>query len=220
LGGEKTLMDFTNRGGNAPIANQPLNTPSNNMPTFPNNSVGNNRPHSKKTKAPFNFMKWGTFGIGAIIVLLVIAIVMTVILINPKSQASYVYTNKLQAVFLNTGQVYFGNIESINAQYLVLDNIFYLQSNSGSSASSSTSNNSNVSLVKLGCELHAPYDQMVINMQQVTFWENLQSTGQVAKAVAQYEKTYPHGQVCSNTSSSSSASPSSLPSTPTTPAKP
>ncbi|MGH7233984.1 MAG: hypothetical protein ACREF7_00865, partial [Candidatus Saccharimonadales bacterium] len=64
--------------------------------------------------------------------------------------------------------------------------------------------------VKLGCELHAPYDQMVINMSQVTFWENLQSTGQVAKAVAQYDKTYPHGQTCTDQSNSSTSTTNSV----------
>ncbi len=210
-------MDFTNRGSNAPIAGQPLNT-NNNPPTFSNNNIGN-RQHRPKAKAPVGLYKWGFLGLGVIVVLLVVAMLLALVFTNPKPQSGYVYSNKLQAVFLNTGQVYFGNIASINAQYLVLDNIFYLQSNSNSSTSTSTSSNSNVSLVKLGCELHAPYDQMVINMQQVTFWENLQSTGQVAKAVAQYDKTYPHGQTCSN-NSTSSTTPSSVQNTPPASAKP
>ncbi len=205
-------MDFTNRGSNAPTAGQPLNTNNSNSPTFPNNNIGN-RPHRTKAKSDARLYKWGSMGIGVIVVLLVVAMLLAIVFTNPKSQSEYVYSNKLQAVFLNTGQVYFGNIASINAQYLVLDNIFYLQSNSSSSSSTSTSNSSNVSLVKLGCELHAPYDQMVINMQQVTFWENLQATGQVAKAVAQYEKTYPHGQTCSNNSTSSSTPSSVTPAT-------
>ncbi len=36
-------------------------------------------------------------------------------------------TNKLQAVFLNTGQVYFGHIKSLNDKYFVVTNIYYLQ---------------------------------------------------------------------------------------------
>jgi hypothetical protein len=56
--------------------------------------------------------------------------------------------------------------------------------------------------VKLGCELHAPFDQMVINRDQVTFWENLQDDGQVAKAVATFKKENPNGQKCADTSNS------------------
>ena len=155
-------------------------------------------------------MKWATLGLGGVIVLLVVAVILVIAFSAPKSQAGYVMTNKLQAIFLNTGQVYFGNIKEINPQFLVLENIYYLQTNNSSGSSSSSAASGNVSLVKLGCELHAPYDQMVINMQEVTFWENLQSTGQVAKAVAQYQKQYPNGQVCSAQSSSSGSTTSTV----------
>ncbi len=123
-----------------------------------------------------------------------------------KNESTYVQTNKLQAVFLNTGQVYFGHIKSLNSSYFVLTNIYYLQtSNSGSSASASSSSSaSNITLVKLGCELHQPYDQMVINSDQVTFWENLEDGGQVAQAVATFQKDNPQGQKCTDQSSSAS----------------
>ena len=191
-------MEFPGRG-NTPLTQQvpPSSTPP----------VGH---HKRPRRTPAGLMKWATFGLGGVVVLLIVAVILAVALAAPKSQSGYVYNNKLQAVFLNTGQVYFGNIKDINPQYMVLDNIYYLQSNSSSSSSSSSNSSNNVSLVKLGCELHAPYDQMVINMQQVTFWENLQSTGQVAKAVAQYQKQYPNGQTCSDQSSSSGSTTNSV----------
>lgn len=191
-------MDFNNRSPAAP-QQQPAQ--------HQNNQFGNTPPSNAKKRArgsKLSLMKWGTFSLGAISLVLLIAVILVIGFSQPRSQGNYIYANKLQAVFLNTGQVYFGNIKTINPQYLVLTNIFYLQTNSKGSATSTSTANSNVSLVKLGCELHAPYDQMVINMNQVTFWENLQSTGQVAKAVAQYQKEYPHGQVCSNNNQSSS----------------
>jgi hypothetical protein len=116
------------------------------------------------------------------------------------NEKQYIQTNKLQAVFLNTGQVYFGQINALNNNYLVLDNIFYLQTASSGTSSTTTNANSSVSLVKLGCELHAPLDQMVINRSQVTFWENLSPSGQVAKAVATFDKQNPNGQKCSDQS--------------------
>jgi hypothetical protein len=114
------------------------------------------------------------------------------------SQSKYINTNDLQAVFLNTGQVYFGNIKDINSSYFNLVNIFYLQSNTSSSTSSTSNSASNVTLVKLGCELHAPLDQMIINTREVTFWENLSPNGQVSKAVAAFWKQNPNGQKCSD----------------------
>jgi hypothetical protein len=130
------------------------------------------------------------------------------------NEDQYVDSTKLQAVFLNTGQVYFGNVKKLNTSYIVLSNIYYLQTSStGTSANASTS----VSLVKLGCELHEPYDQMVINRSQVTFWENLQDNGQVATAVSKFEKANPNGQKCADQSSSSSTnSSSSVQNAPTT----
>lgn len=200
-------MDFTNRLGPQPVA------PQNQQP----GAVPPPRPTHKNNKDQRKLKQWGTTLIGGLVVLLLVALVLVISLDTPKSQAGYVYSNKLQAVFLNTGQVYFGNITNINPQFVVLTNIYYLQTNSSGTSSSTTSANSNVSLVKLGCELHAPYDQMVINMAQVTFWENLQSTGQVAKAVAQYQKQYPHGQTCSNQNTNSGATTGSVQNAPTTP---
>jgi hypothetical protein len=127
-----------------------------------------------------------------------------------KAESKYVDTSKLQAVFLNTGQVYFGNIKSLNDKYFVISNIYYLQTSGGSSTGSSSSANTSVSLVKLGCELHQPYDQMVVNSSQVTFWENLQGTGQVAKAVSTFQKQNPSGQKCSDQSSSSASTSNSV----------
>jgi len=49
--------------------------------------------------------------------------------------------------------------------------------------------------------LHGPEDQMLINRDQITFWENLKSDGQVAKAVGDYVKANPNGQTCSTSSS-------------------
>lgn len=132
---------------------------------------------------------------------------------NNNTESNYVQTNKLQAVFLNTNQVYFGNIKALNNNYLVLTNIFYLRSNSTSnnsntsSSSSSSSNSSNLSLVKLGCEIDAPLNQMIINRSAVTFWENLSPNGQVAKAVSNWEKQHPNGlQQCSTQSSAAQQS--------------
>ena len=203
-------MDFSNRG----VAPQPPQPTPHMGPTPPAGARRGNK--NKKS-----LTTWATALMGAIIVLLVVAVILVVSFSGQRSEANYIYSNKLQAVFLNTGQVYFGNIQSINPEYLVLENIFYLQTNNQNGSSSTSTSNQNVSLVKLGCELHAPYDQMVINMNQVTFWENLQSSGQVAKAVARYHQQYPHGQVCSNqnasapSSSNATVAPASSPSSST-----
>lgn len=121
------------------------------------------------------------------------------------SQDKYVDSKNMQAVFLNGGQVYFGNINTLNDQFVKMSNIYYLRVNQTVQPNGSNSSNQDISLVKLGCELHGPKDQMVINQSQVIFWENLKSDGQVAKAVADYVKQNPNGQQCNTTSTTNSS---------------
>lgn len=100
------------------------------------------------------------------------------------AEASLVDGNKYQAVFLNNGQVYFGKIKTLNRSYVVIDDIFYIEAQSTQQA-----NNNNYTLRKLGTsELHAPEDRMVVNRDQVTFWENLKDSGRVVTAIKQYKQ--------------------------------
>ena len=157
---------------------------------------------SRKSKGKGMFGGSGTIVAGILVaVVLVAAVVMAMGGLGAGSkEQSYVDSDKLQAVFLNTGQVYFGNVKALNGKYVELTNIYYLQtSQTGADAKADTG--SNVSLVKLGCELHQPDDKMLINRDQVTFWENLHESGQVAKAVATFEKQNPDGQKCADQSS-------------------
>ena len=137
------------------------------------------------------------------VAIVLIAGILSMISTQNGGEKKYVDSTKLQAVFLNTGQVYFGNIKKLNNKYIVLTNIYYLQTANNNSGTASTAS-PNVTLVKLGCELHEPYDQMLINRDQVTFWENLQDNGQVAKAVSTFVKQNPNGQKCADQSNSSS----------------
>jgi hypothetical protein len=200
-------MDFTNRTVQSPVApsSQPVN----------GGGVHVDRKHKSSSKE-----KWGRIGTVAAVLVVVILLIGVIGLIvsgnNVKSEDKYVDTNRLQAVFLNTGQVYFGNIKDYNRQYVILENIFYLQTSSTGSTTTASSTSNNVSLVKLGCELHQPYDQMIINTSQLTFWENLQPTGQVAQAVSTFEKDNPNGQTGSDQSSSSSSTTNSVQSAPST----
>ena len=124
---------------------------------------------------------------------------------NGKTESGFVDKKKLQAVFLNGGQVYFGNINDLNGKFLSMNNIYYLRVNQQVQPNQDQSAASNdISLVKLGCELHGPTDNMVINREQIIFWENLKDDGQVAKAVADYRKQNPDGQKCDTENAQSS----------------
>ena len=155
--------------------------------------------------------------------ILVVAILFGIYQGGP-TESKYVDTSKFQAVFLNGGvsngsviySDYFGHITALNNQFLVLSDVYLITSNNSSATNTQTNNSSSSSqlqLIKLGCQqLHAPYDQMIINRSQVSFWENLQNSGQVVKAIIAYQKANPNGPNCSvstPTTTNSTTTPSS-----------
>lgn len=124
---------------------------------------------------------------------LLVAVVSVVVVTKPRNEGRLVATDKVQAVFLNGGQVYFGRIRTVTNSYVTLQDIFYFPA-----TEDNKQNASDRTLVKLGCEIHGPQDQMVINRDQILFWENLKNDGKVAKVIDEYRKQYPNGQQCSD----------------------
>jgi len=96
------------------------------------------------------------------------------------------------AVFLTNGQVYFGHIEQRDSQILTLSDVFYLRANpklqSSSQLNDQEQGNVNLSLIKLGKEIHEPTDTMYIVLSQILFWEKLQSDSKIVQAINQYPK--------------------------------
>jgi len=99
---------------------------------------------------------------------------------------SEIMKERYQAVFLTNGQVYFGKITKLTKDTMKIEGIYYLDK-----ASTSDSNTfpSDANLVKLGKELHGPEDAMILERNQVTFWENLKPDGEVSKAIVEFKKS-------------------------------
>ncbi len=128
------------------------------------------------------------------ITLLAVAVIGFIMNYRQKDESRYVATDKMQAIFLNGGQVYFGKIRELNNKYVGVTDIYYLRVNQQVQPKQGEQSAQDISLVKLGCELHGPQDQMLINRDQVVFWENLKADGKVAKAVESYKQANPNGQ--------------------------
>ena len=100
-------------------------------------------------------------------------------------------SDKHQAVFFASGQVYFGKLEVLNDDYMKLSEVFYIQSGSsdeaGDSQNPQESSENSMRLIKLGEEVHGPEDAMVINRDQVLFFENLKSDGNVSQLIENYK---------------------------------
>lgn len=96
-----------------------------------------------------------------------------------------------QAVFLTNGQVYFGKLEDKGGDYVKLTDIYYLQAKDQAvqPKESASATDPNLTLIKLGKELHAPADEMNISREQILFWEDITKDGKVMKAIEEYKAT-------------------------------
>jgi hypothetical protein len=86
-----------------------------------------------------------------------------------------------QAVALMNGQLFFGRLDTADGGYLVLRDVFYVQTRQNPD----TRAVANV-LVKRGGEAHGP-DRMVINRQQVLLIEPVKADSQIGKLIAQQQ---------------------------------
>lgn len=135
-------------------------------------------------------------------VLLLVATTLAVVRGGGGNENGLVDTSKYQAVFLNNGQVYFGKAKDVNTRFVKLADVYYLTQSTGTNGQAS----GDYTLVKLGCQqIHNPQDQMVITREQVTFWENLESSGKVTKSIADFKKQYPNGPNCDEQTSQTPA---------------
>ncbi len=94
-----------------------------------------------------------------------------------------------QAVFLDNGQVYFGKLSGARGDYVKLSDIYYLQVQQTiqPDGQATAADQQQISLAKLGNELHGPEDEMYISNSKITFWENLKVDGQVTEAIVRFQ---------------------------------
>ena len=189
-------MDFRNRNGQ----------PAQQVHSTPVAATSGQAQH----EAPKHHVNWETIPkwiriVNVVLLFSITIIALAVVLLmrnNNPNESQYIAKDNYQAVFLENGQVYFGKISALNQRFINLQNIFYLNSQSQSSSENKETNKTDqFTLIKLGCELHGPGDQMIINRDKITFWENLKDDGQVVKTINEWIKQNPNGQKCSTTSS-------------------
>lgn len=129
-----------------------------------------------------------------LVVLLIVAILLgigTLVarFIGGTQTAAAVKGKQYQALFLTNGQVYFGHLDQVDSSYVKLNDIYYLQVQQQvqPDANKNSTQQPQISLAKLGGELHGPEDVMYVNRDQVLFWENLKNDGKVVKAIQDFQ---------------------------------
>ena len=125
----------------------------------------------------------------AAVVVALVALAFVFVFNSTKGISSEIQSNKFQAVFLNSadGQVYFGKLKELNADYYKLEDIYYVRVEQVQ-PNPNEQPQQNISLAKLGNEIHGPQDVMYIRKDHVMFWENLKDDGQVVTAITEYKK--------------------------------
>ena len=96
-----------------------------------------------------------------------------------RASAAPALSTPYHAVLLMNGQAFFGRVQSLDSEYLVLQDVYYIQSRQNPE----TKQVANV-LVKRGQEWHSP-DRMILNRRQVILLEPVTETSQVAKLIAE-----------------------------------
>lgn len=102
------------------------------------------------------------------------------------------------AVFLTNNQVYFGKLGSLDGQYATLTDVYYLRvqpslSDAGNvkvedaKASGATAGKNDMTLIKLGDELHGPTDEIKLNRDHILLIEELKEDSKVVKAIEQFK---------------------------------
>jgi len=111
-----------------------------------------------------------------------------------------------QAVFLTNNQVYFGQLYAFESGNPILRDVYYLRMNQqpalqAPAAASDTEGKTKVAaptkaatpqpeltLIKLGNELHGPTDEIKLNRDHILFVEDLKDDSKVVKAIRDYKE--------------------------------
>lgn len=149
------------------------------------NSVQKKQTILKQKKPKFSIIKLTGFIILGTLLLILILIpyrnyTKTLRLITNDNQDNY------QAIFLDNEQVYFGKVETTTTEFLKLNDIYYLKVNTGLQEGETQGYQGDLSLVKLGEELHGPTDEMRVNLQHVLFIEELKDDSKIVQAIKEY----------------------------------
>ncbi|MAF79590.1 hypothetical protein CL629_00725 [bacterium] len=95
------------------------------------------------------------------------------------------------SVFLTNEQVYFGKLSQVPFRSTItLKDVYYLQVLQVLQPRQGTNQQpqQQISLVKLGNELHGPENKMVIPKTQILFWEEMKEESQVVQTIQRHKE--------------------------------
>ncbi|MDO8429834.1 MAG: hypothetical protein Q7S73_00515 [bacterium] len=147
------------------------------------NSFGE-RPLAESSSNKFSrkLMQWSGWILSIVLAAALVKLLLLSTLLNRKENFPTVDETKFQAVFLVNGQSYFGHLKEDSKEYVTLSEIYYIKTDQLPQTAKSAPQ-PQLSLVKLGSEIHGPEDTMYIPKIQIAFWENLKVDSSVTKLI-------------------------------------
>lgn len=99
----------------------------------------------------------------------------------------------VSAVTLSNGQTYFGRLEKFGPRTVVLFDAYYLQvgettTDPASDATTAEGDGSNLQLKKLSEDFHQPNNYLVLNRDQILYWQHLSNSSPILEAMVEYQK--------------------------------
>lgn len=114
---------------------------------------------------------------------LVLGIALITILIMKSQSMQQINTGKYQVVYLTNGQAYFGKLQNINGDYLVMKTPYTAQSVTPASTDTTKTADTQTTLLKVSAQVYGPEDSIAIKSSQVAFWQNLRDDSKVSQAI-------------------------------------
>ncbi|MBI4058151.1 hypothetical protein HY408_00120 [Candidatus Gottesmanbacteria bacterium] len=108
--------------------------------------------------------------------------------------------SEYSAVFLSNNQVYFGKVSDLNSEFATLKEVYYLKVQNSlvppqegdvkveGKGSPQPQQKNELTLIKMGNELHGPTDEIKINNKHILYTEALKTDSKVVKAINDYKE--------------------------------
>lgn len=84
-----------------------------------------------------------------------------------------------EAVFLTSGQVYFGDITSDESNWIILRDVYYLKPED----SAENPEQEKMSLIKFGQEIYGPTDKIYLNKDHILYYEKMRPDSKINEAI-------------------------------------
>ena len=97
------------------------------------------------------------------------------------------YNDSYQAVFLTSGQAYFGNITEITNEYIIMEDPFSIKVQQAQTDESSQVSQSEIKLLSIKDEFYQPEGYMLIEKSAILFMEELTDSSQIVEIIKNYE---------------------------------